>query len=426
MGGTRRGNRKKALPPQTAAAPDKPLKERLADALDPNGSTRVTAAAVNAIVGDPALAGFLKAQGFDIGSVVKANAQMDSIHEVAAEAIRVFAPLGWAPSGAMSIPDYTEALRVFATDGPDVAEQVLLAAWDTEHRLRRPIQQISVMGQPDKDLHDLFWRRSRLLRKAFEHHQAGAYEASVAMLLAQIEGFVVDVADGKLFFSRHDGKKADVVDSATIATMDESLQVVRDLYSAGMNYTASTGGMSRHGALHGRELGYDTRINSVKAFVLLQALVEWAQPRMRAKVEARQAEREAALAGSDEVDEQGRRLDQREFGPTRESLRWLAICQMGVSRNTGRYDANRLGIVESSFPRKGLPAEHGIEMHVSSDGQAWWAWRRTVSGWCLGIGAVGPDPLAQWFYDAGDPPAAGPDEAPEEWGGAAHALLLNW
>ncbi|MPQ96865.1 hypothetical protein GB931_02795 [Modestobacter sp. I12A-02628] len=398
----------------------------MAEALDPNGSTRVTAAAVNAIVGDPVLAGVLRAQGFDIDSVVKANAQIDSIQEVAAEAIRVFAPLGWAPSGAMSIPDYTEALRVFATDGPEAAEQILLAAWDSEHRLRRPIKQISVLGLPDKQLHDPFRRRSRLLSKAFDHHQAGAYEASIPILLAQIEGFVVDVADGKLFFSRRDGKKADVIDSATIATMDESLQVVRDLYSAGMDYTDSTGGMSRHGALHGRELGYDTRINSVKAFVLLQALVEWAQPRMGAKIAARQSEQEAASAGSDEVDERGRRLDQREFGPTRESLRWLAICQMGVFRNTGHYDVNRLAIVESSFLRKGLPAKHGIEMHVSSDGQAWWAWRRTVSGWCLGIGAVGPDPLAQWFYDAGAPPAAGPDEAPEAWGGAAHALLPNW
>jgi hypothetical protein len=380
---------------------------------------------VNAIVGDPAVARFLKAQGFDIETVVEANAQMDSIAQVAAESIRVFAPLGWAPSGAMSVPEYTEALRVFAVDGPDAAEQILLAAWDNEYRLRRPIQQISSMGQPDKELHDLFWRRSRLLRKAFDHHQAGAFEASVPILLAQIEGFVADVADGKLFFSRRDDKKADVIDGATIATMDEWLQVVRDLYSSGMDYTASEGSLSRHGTLHGRDLGYDTRINSVKAFVLLQALVDWAQPRVRATVEARQAAREAELAGSDEVDDAGRRLDRREFVPTRDSLRWLAICQMGAYGNTGRYDENRLTIVESSFTRKGLPAAHGIEMHVRPDGQAWWAWRRTVSGWCLGIGAVGPNP-SQWFYDADVPPAAGPDEDPAAWGGHEHANLPNW
>ena len=227
MGESRRSNRRKPQVSQAETAPAKSLEERLADALDPNGSTRVTVAAVNAIVGNPTLAQFLKAQGFDIETVVRSNAQMESIAQVAAEAIRVFAPLGWAPSGAMPVPDYTEALRVFAVDGPDAAEQILLAAWDNEHRLRRPIQQISSMGQPDKRLHDLFWRRSRLLSKAFDHHQVGAFEASVPILLAQIEGFVVDVADGKLFFSRRNDKKADVIDGATIATMDESLQIVR-------------------------------------------------------------------------------------------------------------------------------------------------------------------------------------------------------
>ncbi|MCA0146662.1 hypothetical protein [Blastococcus sp. LR1] len=321
--------------------------------------------------------------------------------------------------------DYARAVQVLASDGPEAAEQVLVEAWDNEHRLRRPIQQISVLGRPETDYNDLFFRRSRLLTKAFEHHRAGAYEASIPILLAQIEGLVADVTGGKLFFSGRDDRKADVVDERTIATLNESLPVVRDLYSAGMDYTASEGSLSRHATLHGRELGYDTRINSVKAFVLLQALVEWAQPLVRTEVDKRQAAREAKWAGSDEVDEQGRRRDRREFVATKLALKSLWLSQTMSHRRYGHYRSDILPLVQQQFIKDGLPAEHGIEMDVGSDGQSWWAWRRTVSGWCLGIGAVGAPP-SEWFYDGPLPPERGPDEEPAAWGGHVHAVLPNW
>lgn len=90
------------------------------------------------------------------------------------------------------------------------------------------------------------------------------------------------------------------------------------------------------------------------------------------------------------TDDDGRQLDQREFEETRRALRWLATCQMGWYRNRGgRYRQELLDIL-GDFTKQGLPAEHGIELHVAPDGQRWWAGRQTITGWYFAIGAAGP------------------------------------
>jgi hypothetical protein len=422
MDGPATGDRVSRAEPPT---PTTSLEQRLADAIDPGGETRAMIRGFDAITSLPGAKRLLRSRGVDVDALTGARTDLERSQHVVAQAIRVFAPLGWAPSGAMPLNAYAEALTALSTDGEEAAEQVLVEAWDNQHRLKRPIQQIGSLGQPEEDYHDLFWRRSRLLDKAYDHHAAGAYEASVPIVLAQIEGFVADVTGGKLFFSGRPDKAADVIDATAIATLHEAMPVVRKYFSGQMFETGSDGSLSRHGILHGRELGYATRINSVKAFVLLQALVEWAQPRVQAEVQRRKVEREAAWAGADAVDERGRRRDDREFIATRLALRYLHNAHMGWHNQRHRYRDDLLPVVESRFIKDGLPANHDVVMHVSDDGQSWWAWRRTISGWCLGIGAVGPSP-SQWFYDAPTPPAAGPDEDPEAWGGYEHAVLPNW
>lgn len=54
----------------------------------------------------------------------------------------------------------------------------------------------------------------------------------------------------------------------------------------------ATGSDKRHGIMHDRELRYDNRVNSTKVFVLLAAVVEWAQPLIRAEIDRRRAERD--------------------------------------------------------------------------------------------------------------------------------------
>ena len=119
-------------------------------------------------------------------------------------------------------------------------------------------------------------------------------------------------------------------------------------------------------------------------------------------------------AGIDGTDSEGRRLDQREFKETTKALRWLATCHMGHYRRRNRYDPELLALLGDGFARHGLANEHGIGMKVSEDGQAWFAYRRTITGWCFAIGAAGPPP-DQWEYDGQDPPRGFPGRDPM-WG----------
>jgi hypothetical protein len=140
-----------------------------------------------------------------------------------------------------------------------------------------------------------------------------------------------------------------------------------------------------------------------------------------ARMRAREAaEREAAenlvrYAGVDGEDDEGRRLDRREFDATVAALEWIHTCQMGAYQRagSGRYE---VGIVERVLPAalgrtKELPEDHGIQLRVRRDGQAWYAWRSTVSGWVFGIGADGRPP-AERFYDGPVPPGGFPGAWP--------------
>lgn len=176
---------------------------------------------------------------------------------------------------------------------------------------------------------------------------------------------------------------------------------------------------------------FNVRFRELKGFSTfwLNSLVEAANLRAACSVirEFRQRRRETALAeqaklerlqrnaGMQGTDDEGRRLDQREFRETMDALMWLHTCQMGwYERNDARYRDDLLSILEDSLVRYGLPEETGITLQVSKDGQLWYAWRRTVTSWCFAVGANGPPPN-RWEHDGAEPPKGFPGEDPE-WG----------
>jgi hypothetical protein len=137
----------------------------------------------------------------------------------------------------------------------------------------------------------------------------------------------------------------------------------------------------------------------------------------RAAIE--EQERLRRYAGSDETDGEGRRLDRGEFKETMRALRWLATCEEGWYHNEDhggpQYRADLLEALGNDFfSGYGLPPDPGITIEVSNDGQAWYAWRRTVTGWCFAIGAAGPPP-DQWEYDGPEPPHGFPGRD-RRWG----------
>lgn len=127
------------------------------------------------------------------------------------------------------------------------------------------------------------------------------------------------------------------------------------------------------------------------------------------------------FAGVTGTDQEGRQLDQREFAETKDALQYISTAQMGwYTDPENRYRGDLVALLE---PFPGLSKEHGIVLEVSSDGRSWWAYRRTITGWCFAIGADGPPPN-EWLYDGPDPPGGFPGEA-AAWGQRG-SLGANW
>ena len=144
----------------------------------------------------------------------------------------------------------------------------------------------------------------------------------------------------------------------------------------------------------------------------------------RAAVRAREAnedlaaERRRRYEGVEGTDWEGKQLDQREFEPTRRALDRLAMFHRARYEN-GRYRADLMQMV-GGLLSDNLPGDIGVTMTVHKKGRSWFAWRRTVTGWCLGIGAAGPPP-DQWTYEGREPPTgfprAGTDWKPGDFDG---------
>ena len=145
--------------------------------------------------------------------------------------------------------------------------------------------------------------------------------------------------------------------------------------------------------------------------------------RRKEQAKLEEEERLRRYSGSQELDDEGRRLDRREFAATMDAFRWLATCQMGWYRRCGRYRRDLLKFLNDAFTSYGLPRESGIRLHVAEDGQSWYAWRRTVTGWCFAIGAAGPPP-DQWTCDGPGPPEGFPGKA-KSWGDRPFADRVN-
>jgi hypothetical protein len=134
------------------------------------------------------------------------------------------------------------------------------------------------------------------------------------------------------------------------------------------------------------------------------------------------SQRLADNAGLDGVDDEGRRLDRREFKETKAALEWLSVCMSGRFQSKGKFPKNVLSTF-SGFDLHGLPESHGIVMRMSSDRWSWYAYRQTVTGWVFAVGAVGK-PENAWWYDGPTPPT-GPPTKPD-WSDIGVATRPEW
>src|SRR5665648_90006 len=188
-------------------------------------------------------------------------------------------------------------------------------------------------------------------------------------------------------FTKRKSLKADVVNPQDLAGIDACMAALQGAYSDDVPVTQAEGSLSRHGILHGRELAYDTRVNSAKTWSVMDAVVHWALPHSRALADSRRAARQSANAGTQGTDEQGRRVDDREFAETRDVLRLLGTSAMGWHRQRGQFREDLVGEVYTSkdFTKRRLPADPGIKTLLSADRQVVAYWRATASDWVLGL-----------------------------------------
>ncbi len=117
----------------------------------------------------------------------------------------------------------------------------------------------------------------------------------------------------------------------------------------------------------------------------------------------RKADRYAAHVGSNDVDENGWRLDRRGFTDTRLALKNVDLAQLTYHRLHGSY-ATIDELMADSVAKTLVQDTTGLEVHA--EGEGWWASRRSASGWTFAIGRAptsGP-----WFFDDADPPTAPP------------------
>jgi len=343
-----------------------------------------------------------------------------------ADAIITFAPSGWAPSSLIPTQPYSAALHTYRETGNlEAAEAVLVEAWNEQNRLRLLLRPLLGLGAGYEPLNETFRLRWRLVDKALRHHEAGSFEASVPIVLAQIDGIVSDVTEQQAWYFQGKGRASYLVDDRTVAGLPEGLEPLRNLVSRSVKHSGATGALVRHGILHGQELGYDTLINSTKAFVLLLEIVDWAQPRARKLANRLQHEREERYAGSNALDERGRRMDRRGFDRAKDGLRNLALRQIAEYRHHQRYGFD----LDAMFPGQAqdddfLRNRAEVTLMTSEDRQQFWAWRTTPSGFCFGI-AGREGSTQEWLYAESSPPTGGSD-AEAKWKGPGQLHSPDW
>ncbi len=381
------------------------LERELLRRLDPGGEMGQLLRAFDSGLGP----GHWRALGILAGTDIEALViQVKNLFSTTAGAILAFAPLGWAPTLRNPTDVYARAWRAYEQTGStEEVERELLDGWNRGDALRFAVLPISVLGAGDDRYRPIAEERWRLTQKALAHHQAGNYDASVPLVLAQVEGIVQDLT-GEGFFSRKPSARGVLADDQTLLGIDaESLRKLRALFTEGMDESGATGSLSRHGILHGRELRYDTLLNSTKAFVLLSSIVQWADPKADERAEQRRRELEELHAGAGEVDENGRQLDRRGFLHIKN---WLddvvAWKQCEAWGREGRYfdELDRAPLP----PVPSFVSEHPVARHleVSEDGREYRAWGVAPSGFCLGI-ADRDGEAAVWHYAATCPPSGG-------------------
>lgn len=136
-----------------------------------------------------------------------------------------------------------------------------------------------------------FPKRSKLLQSIFNLHTQGEYEAAINLALTQVDGICKDVftktmKDGTRkplgFFDNESDKKVQSLSKSITPPANSLLSLLsKQLAATDRNdhpllksNTTDLSDLNRHAILHGESIEYGTYINSVKAILLLDFVVQ--------------------------------------------------------------------------------------------------------------------------------------------------------
>jgi len=358
--------------------------------------------------------------GVDTSAGIAAIEEFEQLVVDMADAAR-FWQRGWAITEVFNVEVLRKSLLLLReTKSMELAEAELVTQLNLGERpLWFAVSRVDRIGWNDLELRDVARERARLVEKALAHHRAGRFDASVPIALAQVDGITYDLTS-KSFFSSDRVGFDHLLDETSLLGMDEMLTSLRLVFGENVRTSAAEGRLSRHGILHGRELGYDTLANSTKALVLLGAVVNWAVFRGEGLVESRNQ----AWTGTDELDAKGRRRDRRGFDQAIEDLDDVAFGQAKYYAEHATY-ARRIGDVSYLFNAgEVLRRDGGFGMELADGGATFWAWRGTPSGYVFGVSNHLGESGGLRYEGFGTP--VSPDVAPGQWHEVIEDVPSNW
>lgn len=231
-------------------------------------------------VTSPVVRSLAQALGVDLRGIDRQQRGIQAGIAALLQAAIWFAPFGWLVSANnLKMTDYMEAVAVWKRDpDPTLVDALLTRAWANPAWLRHSFGPVTTLAGGHEATLDLLLVRNRLLEKALNHHQRGDYEASVLIVLSQIDGIKYEFTEPKhgFFFQ---AKPENFLDDVTIAGMPEVLRQVYRYVIQDPREPSKSGAFQRGPIMHGRQLAYGTEINSTKAFALLSGVIEWLKPK---------------------------------------------------------------------------------------------------------------------------------------------------
>jgi hypothetical protein len=377
--------------------PHKSFQERL----DPGGETGQMARFFSSPVGRL----LARVAGVRAEDAKELRAQYERLMSAPDHIAGAVGSLGWIFFESAPVEEYVGAATLVEQGEPDKAEQLLVEFWNSDARWQeRPIHRLfGLYGADDDELVGIREGRERLLRKALDYHRQGEYAASIPITLAQMDGIFKDFT-GKSSKEFFDPRNPELVDDETLAGHPLGLQALSKMMSRGLKKSGSTGSFFRHAILHGQELGYDTQLNSTKIWAALLAVIDAMKPRADRMAKERQTEHERRIAGSKEVDTDGRRVDNRGFYEAKGLLLELAGYEQFFYKGKGRYAASRDELASLGFTLRGPE----FEIAVEPDGREYRAWVETPGQYFFAIAGRDGEQVAN-IYEGEEPPLGGLD-----------------